>query len=223
MFSPEILTGQTEKNLVEFHGHLVHWGIVGDLQALSIAAKQAGFELGIASSFRSFDRQSLIWKKKYNCELPVFDINDNKLDLANLTDLERCQAIMLFSALPGASRHHWGTDFDYYDKSKVSDRYQIRLQKAEYQSGGRFCELNEWLDENMEKFGFYKPYDKYRGGIASEPWHLSHKSTSEIMLRRFSLKLLTKVLKKHEIEGKEAVLNNLPALYQQFITNINKD
>lgn len=221
MFSSEILTGQTQKHLVEFHGSLVNWAIVSDLQSLTIAAKNAGFDLAIASSFRGFDRQLMIWQKKYNGINPVFDINDNPVELNGLSDLEKCQAIMLFSALPGASRHHWGTDFDFYDKAAITNKYQIRLQQDEYSEGGRFAALTAWLDDNMAQFGFYKPYDEYRGGIAVEPWHISHKSTADMMLKKFSVKKLEKVLKQYDFAGKEAVLSNLPELYTQFVMNIN--
>lgn len=96
MFSSEILTGQSEKHLVEFHGSLVNWAIVCDLQSLTIAAKQAGFDLAIASSFRNFDRQLMIWQKKYTGINPVFDIHDEPVEFNGLSDLEKCQAIMLF-------------------------------------------------------------------------------------------------------------------------------
>lgn len=221
MFSSEILTGQSEKHLVEFHGSLVNWAIVCDLQSLTIAAKQAGFDLAIASSFRNFDRQLMIWQKKYTGINPVFDIHDEPVEFNGLSDLEKCQAIMLFSALPGASRHHWGTDFDFYDKATITDKYQIRLQQDEYIEGGRFGALAAWLDKNMAQFGFYKPYDQYRGGIACEPWHISHKETADMMLKKLSVKKLEIALKQYDFSGKEAVLANLPELYHQFVLNIN--
>jgi len=223
MFSPGILTGQADQHLVEFHGSMVNWAIVSDLQSLTIAAKNAGFDLAIASSFRNFDRQLMIWQKKYNGETEVFDINDEPVELKGLSDLEKCQAIMLFSALPGASRHHWGTDVDFYDKAAITERYQIRLQQSEYIKGGRFAALTAWLDDNMAQFGFYKPYDQYRGGIACEPWHISHKATADMMLKKFSEKKLEKVLKQYNFAGKEAVLANLSVLYKQFVLNINLD
>ena len=202
---------------------MVNWAIVSDLQSLTIAAKNAGFDLAIASSYRSFDRQLMIWQKKYQGEAQVFDINDNPVELNGLSELEKCQAIMLFSALPGASRHHWGTDFDFYEKDAITDRYQIRLQQDEYQAGGRFAGLTAWLDENMAQFGFYKPYDKYRGGIACEPWHISHKSTADMMLKKFTIKKLEKALNQYEFAGKNAVLANLPQLFKQFVLNIHLD
>jgi len=31
-----------------------------------------------------------------------------------------------------------------------------------------FFELNQWLLENMKAFWFYRPYQKYKGGVAIE-------------------------------------------------------
>jgi LAS superfamily LD-carboxypeptidase LdcB len=223
MVNAKILTGQSDKHLVDFHGHLVHWGSVSDLQALSLAAKKAGFELGIASSFRNFDRQLMIWQKKFTGVTPVFDLDDEPVDLSQMSELEKCQAIMLFSALPGASRHHWGTDFDFYDKSVISAQYQIRLQQDEYQDQGLFAPFTAWLDKNIAQYGFFKPYDCYRGGIAAEPWHISHRVTADLMLKKFSYKVIEKTLKQYDFSGKQAILDNLPELYQQFVLNINQN
>ena len=77
---------------------------------------------------------------------------------------------MLFSALPGASRHHWGTDFDFYDKAAITNKYQIRLQQDEYSEGGRFAALTAWLDDNMAQFGFYKPYDELGLSLVYDPY-----------------------------------------------------
>ena len=30
--------------------------------------------------------------------------------------------------------------------------------------------LAAWLDDNLEKYGFYRPYKDYKGGVAPEPW-----------------------------------------------------
>ena len=38
-----------------------------------------------------------------------------------------CDAILLWSALPGASRHHWGTDFDVFDRAAVPPDYRAAV------------------------------------------------------------------------------------------------
>ena len=80
---------------------------------------------------------------------------------------------MLYSALPGASRHHFGTDLDIYDTRPIDDDYQLQLTPDEYSTMAHLLSLR-WLEHNLEKYGFYRPYQEYKGGVAPEPWHISH-------------------------------------------------
>ena len=73
-----------------------------------------------ASSFRDFERQQLIWNCKFNGERKVHDDEGNLLDLALLDDWQKAQAILRWSALPGGSRHHWGTEIDIFDPDLLS-------------------------------------------------------------------------------------------------------
>jgi len=74
------------------------------------AARADGIDLKPLSSFRDFARQLAIWNGKFSGERPMYDALGVKLNAAALTPWERIEAILLWSALPGASRHHWGTD-----------------------------------------------------------------------------------------------------------------
>src|SRR5579871_1839442 len=80
--------------------------------ALQKAARAAGLELYVASSFRDFNRQLGIWNGKFNGQRPLLDRAGAVIDRANLYENELIDAILIWSALPGASRHHWGSDFD---------------------------------------------------------------------------------------------------------------
>ncbi|MDN5681542.1 MAG: M15 family metallopeptidase, partial [Ewingella sp.] len=79
------------------------------------AARLAGFNLQPASTFRDFERQLAIWNGKFRGERPVLDKESRPVEVASLSDAERCELILRWSALPGASRHHWGSDLDIYD------------------------------------------------------------------------------------------------------------
>jgi hypothetical protein len=46
---------------------------------------------------------------------PLLDAHNQPLDALQLGETERLHAILHWSALPGTSRHHWGTDLDIYD------------------------------------------------------------------------------------------------------------
>ena len=112
----EALTGQTDSHLAEvstLHQTLLaEHNVHHDLMALVNAADTAGFQLEIASGFRDFSRQLLIWNNKFSGQRTMLDSHSQPLDPSRLSDEEKLFAILRWSALPGTSRHHWGTDFD---------------------------------------------------------------------------------------------------------------
>ena len=183
----QCITGQSDAHLVAIQNHYLHTNIVNDFVALQSAAASAGFDLCIASSFRDFNRQSAIWNAKFSNKRVVLNKAQQAVELNSLSDIEKCTAIMLYSALPGASRHHLGTDLDIFDKSAVSDDYELQLTPDEYQHGGPFAELSQWLDTHLAEFGFYRPYQHDLGGVAPELWHISHIAQSEQLMRHLSV------------------------------------
>ncbi|SPY94009.1 D-alanyl-D-alanine carboxypeptidase [Proteus mirabilis] len=66
-----------------------------------------------ASFIRSFERQLAIWNGKFEGTRPVLDAESQPIDIQTLSEGQRCEAILKWSALPGASRHHWGTEIDF--------------------------------------------------------------------------------------------------------------
>ncbi|WDE08235.1 M15 family metallopeptidase [Thalassomonas viridans] len=214
------LTGQ-DTGHIHFleQGPGIHREMLPAWLALEQAAKAAGFNLCIASGFRDFSRQLSIWNRKFCGELAVKDDNNEVVCLENLSDKECIHAIMRFSALPGASRHHWGTDIDVYAPNLLTEGQKLQLEPWEYEQDGPFAELRLWLEQNCREFGFYFPYNTDRGGVAIEPWHLSYAPLANQCRQAFSLELLTKELAAQEISGKESILALLPELYQQYIVN----
>ncbi|MFB0953911.1 MAG: D-alanyl-D-alanine carboxypeptidase family protein, partial [Aeromonadaceae bacterium] len=65
------------------------------------AARADGLDLALASSYRSFARQQLIWDEKFQGRRPVLDAQSQPLDIRTWGDLARIQAILRWSALPG--------------------------------------------------------------------------------------------------------------------------
>jgi LAS superfamily LD-carboxypeptidase LdcB len=176
--NPRQLTGLDETHLVALpDGHRLQGEVARAFLALQSDARQAGFGLAIASSFRSFSRQLAIWNGKASGTRPVTDDKGRAVAIERLSPAERLHAILRFSALPGMSRHHWGTDLDVYDAAAVAPDYRVQLSVDEVASGGVFDPLHSWLDARMaagESHGFFRPYDKDRGGVAPERWHLSY-------------------------------------------------
>jgi LAS superfamily LD-carboxypeptidase LdcB len=139
----------------------------------------------------------------------------------SLSPAERVAAILWWSALPGASRHHWGTDFDVMDLAALPPGYRIQVVPAEYQAGGPFWRLTTWLDANMHAFGFFRPYTTDRGGVAPEPWHLSYAPVAIEAQRALSLERLREVLADTEIDGKREVLETLAENFRRYVVEVD--
>lgn len=219
----EELTGQVTSHLDEIDTNIfIHQGVVKDFYRLQQAAHRAGFNLQIASGFRSFDRQLIIWNNKYSGKRPILDKNERPLDPSTLSELEKLHAILHWSALPGASRHHWGTDFDIYDPDLLPKDKSLQLTVDEYTNRGYFSSLNTWLTENMHRFGFYRPYLSYLGGVAREPWHISYHPIAHDALPQLKIKYLHDLIISKNIYGKSLISTQLPMIYSQYICNINQ-
>ncbi len=83
----------------------------------------------------------------------------------------RLDIILRFSAVPGASRHHWGTDVDFNSVANAD----WAPPSGGSATGGRFFALGQWLQANAGRVGFVQSYAAGRtGGHADEPWHWSY-------------------------------------------------
>ena len=162
-------------------------------QTLGRRAAERGFEFRIASAFRDYDRQVRIINDKWTGARPVTDGDGRLLERVQYDDQEWLNLILRFSALPGTSRHHWGTDLDIWDASTVDEDYRLQLAPSEYGPSGPFFEMTRWLDELMaadDAEGFYKPYAEDRGGIAPEQWHISYRPAAMKYQERVAPELL---------------------------------
>ncbi|MGF1719734.1 M15 family metallopeptidase [Vibrio kyushuensis] len=221
--TPEQLTGQTDTHLTDVligkKQFQVHHEVVRDLLELKKAATNAGFDLCIASGFRSFERQAAIWNSKIAGERPILDSDSQPIDASNLTEEQKVSSILRWSALPGASRHHWGTDFDLYDASPIPKQTTLKLEPWEYLSGHQH-NFYLWLSSNIHHFGFYFPYNEERGGVAVEQWHVSHIRQSDVCISELSVDLLRNQLEQRPILAMNSVLSSLDTIYTQYITNV---
>lgn len=228
---PANIVGQSETHLcdasdAEALSVSVHREVVSPFRALQSHAASAGFDVAILSGFRSFDQQLSIWNRKARGELAVLDSDARPLDIASLTERELVFAILRWSALPGASRHHWGTDIDVFDVGAKPEGYEIELVPAEYEGEGMFAPLSAWLDEriaNRSSFGFFRPYDRDRSGIAPERWHLSYGPLAAEFARMLSIELLRDTVVSADMLLKDVVLANLEEIVDRFVKNTNPD
>lgn len=187
------------------------------LHALADEASQQGFDLRVASGFRDFERQRGIWNRKATGAQAVLDSDGTPLDIATLSEEELMFAILRWSALPGASRHHWGSDMDVYDAAAISDNYALQLTVAECCGDGPFTAFHQWLDKALPRTEFYRPYAVDRGGIAQEPWHLSFRPVSDPLEEHLTVDALRRHLDSQDIALKRSVLAHLDSIYERFI------
>lgn len=138
------------------------------------AADQDEVELKIASATRNFDYQKNIWNNKWE----GITLVDGKYLSNSIPDgLERFEKILEYSAAPGTSRHHWGTDIDindanpqYFDSEKGEKEYQ-------------------WLVKNAWAFGFCQTYTLKGStrptGYNEEKWHWSYMPIAKNLMQDY--------------------------------------
>lgn len=215
-----LLTGREPPDLVDIGTLQLERQTAAAFTQMQYAAAQDGFDLQLVSGYRSFERQAAIWRAKLSGLRPVFDVRQQKLDLATLQGFAKLEAVLLYSALPGASRHHWGTDFDLYDAAAVDRDYQVQLLEHEYHAGGPFAPMCEWLAVHAFEFGFFLPYRQYRGGVAAEPWHLSYLPLSGPYLQRFTLSMLQQAIDNTDLPEQSLIVAQLPVIFERYVTTI---
>lgn len=219
--TPAQLCGQTESHLASeaYEGAAkLHRLVIPVVDELREKAQNQGMDLAIASGFRSFERQVQIWNAKAEGRRTVLDSQGQAMCFDGLSDKNKVMAILRWSALPGASRHHWGTDMDVWDKNAVPADYQLQLVTEEYGRAGPFYPLSQWLaSADVESLGFYRPYLIDRGGIAPEPWHLSYRPLAEQFQQQLSLAILQRIISESAIALKQAVLDNLDEIFQRYV------
>lgn len=185
------------------------------------AARAAGFDLRAVSSFRDFDRQLAIWNGKYSGARPLYDAGGRPLDASALSPRDRIEAILRWSALPGASRHHWGTDVDVIDAGAVPADYRVQLTASEYAPQGPFGRLMHWLEAHAARFGFFRPFRGVLSGVQAEPWHFSFAPVAEMARAALKPQVLTAALAEAPILGKEFVLARLDELHARYVSAID--
>lgn len=135
------------------------------------AAQKDGIELRILSATRNFQRQRAIWEAKWTGRHRLSGLS------ATATDSARAMAILRYSAMPGTSRHHWGTDID------------INSLAPEYFARGQGQLELHWLEKNAARFGWYQPYaakgSLRTSGYDDEPWHWSYIPLSGPLLQAY--------------------------------------
>ena len=199
----------------------LHAEAAASLITMAKAAREQGIELAVVSSFRDFEHQAAIWNGKYRGERPLLDRDGRELVRAGLDETALVEAILLWSALPGASRHHWGTDVDVADAAAGPEGYRVRLAAEEFAPRGVFAKLDVWLTANMARFGFFRPYCSDRGGVLPEPWHLSYAPLAVPALEALTVGVLAEAIESSGLCAREWVLARLPQIHQRYVKAVD--
>ena len=139
---------------------------------MAAAAKKDCVYLFIISATRNFEAQKKIWENKWEGRTLVEGKN-----LTTVADpKERARLILLYSSMPGTSRHHWGTDMD------------LNSLDNSYFEKGEGLKIYLWLVTHAAKFGFCQPYTSKangRTGYEEEKWHWSYLPLSGMFLKAY--------------------------------------
>jgi D-alanyl-D-alanine carboxypeptidase len=125
-------------------------------------AKLDGIDLKILSATRNFEYQKRIWESKW---LKICPANPSYQD-----KLKTAKRILKYSAMPGSSRHHWGTDID-----------MCSVENAFFK-GSKGAKVFAWLKKNAHIYGFCQTYtpkgEERPSGYNEEKWHWSYQPSS---------------------------------------------
>jgi D-alanyl-D-alanine carboxypeptidase len=139
------------------------------------AALMDNVDLKIVSATRNFDYQKNLWNAKWK-SFTAFEGQD------------RFAKILEYSAVPGTSRHHWGTDIDI---NGVNPPYfNSNKGKREY----------AWLTAHAPLFGFCQTYNEKNEtrptGYNEEKWHWSYLPISRELTQKYK-----NLIKNEDIRG----------------------
>ncbi len=219
----EELTGRVRTHLVDLPQFdcALHAHALEPFSNLRRAALLDGIDIAPVSAFRDFARQLRLWNDKYRGERALYGAAGEPLDARALAPAERVDAILRWTAIPGSSRHHWGTDVDLIDRGRVGVADSVSLMPAEYAPGGPFAGLCAWLERHAPRYGFFRPYRGVHSGVQAEPWHYSFAPVAEPARRALGLGTLRQALADAPLLGKECVLARLEELHSRFVARID--
>jgi len=131
--------------------------------SMANAAARDSIDLKIVSATRDFENQKTLWENKWTGKTKV---DGKKLNLVLRDVIRRAIKILEYTAPPGFTRHHWGTDID------------LNSVEPEYFETDEGIKVFQWLSTHAIEFGFCQTYpakDENRPhGFNEEKWHWSY-------------------------------------------------
>ncbi len=195
----------------------------------------------IASQFRDYPSQNGIWQAKFwlhkydpwnEVSSEAAEKSGGKIEVGTLWDWnnpdhqalwstlepdERQKEILIASAGPGISRHHWGSEVDFYDPSTANWQTWSAL----------FTEMHDHGLAARHGFvwSYGAPYD-YGARYRDERWHWSYHPVSKPMLDRArteSPDAILAALTKLWAGAADKSYLATPHNWLLYVTNLNED
>lgn len=136
------------RNKTRLRQEYIHRDVLEPFLEMHAAAAKEGINLDIISVTRPFREQQIIWETRWN---------------RNINPEDAAKEVLKYIAMPGTSRHHWGTDIDVIGTKLYI--YETDWGKKAY----------KWMIDNANDFGFYQVYTADREtGYNEEKWHWTY-------------------------------------------------
>jgi LAS superfamily LD-carboxypeptidase LdcB len=189
--------------------------------AMRAAAARDGIDMLPIASWRPFEAQARNWNRKFAGQATLYDCRGQPRDYGTLAPADIVRAILGWTGLPGATRRHWGTDIDVFDRAAQPPGYRTRLLPDEAGPDGVYAHLHAWLDEHAARFGFFRPYRTYRHGMCPAPWHLSFAPAAAQALAALDIDMVARAIRASDLLGRDLVLDMLPALFRDHVLDVD--
>ncbi len=220
----DVLFGMTKDHLIfdESINRYFHKESYEDFLKFKDDGLNEEIDIFVTSSFRSFDDQLRIWNEKCEGKRPIYDRDGKQLNQQEMTPSQIVTSIINWSALPGTSRHHWGTELDVVDGNSWPEGYHIQLVPEEFTQGGPFAAFSVWLNRKIQEdksYSYYRPYQEDLGGVAPEAWHISYANVSRDYHEQYTYEIFCELLehqKMRELTYLDEVKANSQQIYYHF-------
>ena len=158
---------RVEKEHSERNIYLIH-AVYEAYKKMHEAALADSVQLIITSGHRTFFEQVCEWELRWN---------NPRTDSIFENEVDKARFLLQYRAMPGTTRHHWGTDID------------LNSFELSYYQSKEGIKVYNWLKEHAATYGFFQPYtpldDKRPKGYNEEKWHWSYQPLSRLMLSKY--------------------------------------
>ncbi|MBI5487738.1 MAG: M15 family metallopeptidase [Deltaproteobacteria bacterium] len=201
------------------------------LDEMSHAARADGVNVWARSGHRTLSQQRYLWNSKFRGRDSVRAPDGSRETLdGDLSAEEKVQRILSYTAFPGTSRHHWGTDVDMAQSFSDHCADYLLEHPGEAQPDGdegapadlpeNCLPSHRWLLAHAADYGWHRVYDVARGGFQPEPWHWSYLALAVPALARYLAEVTGDLLRDRDVDGDSVVLDDFASYRDRFLLGV---